>query len=276
QGEWPALEQEPAPEPEDYRAPVRRRRAGRAWLRPAAAGCGRESAESGDRRAGRGHEAENGDENADGARALDDRKHLITEHGGQNRLACVEHDALDLIAGGAGRHHERVRLGGDPENRQRDDRHERRGQGPDGDSCRAGPWDVLGDRVAGGDVPGHEHRDLEHDPVGEVVRRREMGEIFERIHDEAGFIDLRAAFGTIANMGFQGVYPEAHLVIEEEVDLIWKQVPVIHGVSGMAYGASSKFVSVQTGDFLNGVICRTSRWFLTSALRTFARNSGLA
>jgi hypothetical protein len=41
-------------------------------------------------------------------------------------------------------------------------------------------------------------------------------------------LDLRATIGAIANMGPQGVDPEAHLVIEEQVDLVWKQVPVVH------------------------------------------------
>jgi hypothetical protein len=80
-----------------------------------------------------------------------------------------------------------------------------------------------------------------------------MGEVFQGIHDEAGVVDLRAALGTIANMGLQGVHPKAHLVIvEEEVDFVGKQVPVIHGVSDKAYGAGFGFVSDKRQDFFAG------------------------
>jgi hypothetical protein len=44
-------------------------------------------------------------------------------------------------------------------------------------------------------------------------------------------------------VGPQGVNPEAHLVVEEQVDFVWKQVPVIHGVSEAAYGAGFELVS---------------------------------
>jgi hypothetical protein len=49
-------------------------------------------------------------------------------------------------------------------------------------------------------------------------------------------------------MGLQGLNPEAHLVIEEEIDLVWKQVPVIHGVSDRDYGGPLSHVSM---GFLN-------------------------
>ncbi|HTE44446.1 MAG TPA: hypothetical protein VK636_04290 [Gemmatimonadaceae bacterium] len=55
-----------------------------------------------------------------------------------------------------------------------------------------------------------------------------MGDVFQGIEYEARFVDLRAAMRTIANMSLQGGNPEAHLVIEEEVDLVWKKMPVIH------------------------------------------------
>ena len=48
---------------------------------------------------------------------------------------------------------------------------------------------------------------------------------------------------TITNVGFQGCYPEAHLVIEEEVDLVWKKVPMVHWVSGGLYGGWIALVS---------------------------------
>jgi hypothetical protein len=77
-----------------------------------------------------------------------------------------------------------------------------------------------------------------------------MGEIFQRVDDEARVLDPHAAIGTIANMGLQGLNPEAHLVIEEEIDLVWKQVPVIHGVSEKDYGARLVMVSA---DFVTGI-----------------------
>ena len=49
-----------------------------------------------------------------------------------------------------------------------------------------------------------------------------MGEIFQRVHDESCLVELGSAVGTIANVGLQGSNPEAHLVIEEEIDLVWK------------------------------------------------------
>jgi hypothetical protein len=51
-------------------------------------------------------------------------------------------------------------------------------------------------------------------------------EVFQDSHEPTRLFDLRSALGTIADMGLQGCYPEAHLVIEEEVDLVWKQVPI--------------------------------------------------
>ena len=67
-------------------------------------------------------------------------------------------------------------------------------------------------------------------PVGERMRRGEVRDVFQGIDDEPRLFDLGAAVVTIANVGLQGCNPEAHLVIEEEIDLVWKQVPVIHEV----------------------------------------------
>jgi hypothetical protein len=77
-------------------------------------------------------------------------------------------------------------------------------------------------------MPWNEDRNLRHHPVGKGVGGSEMGEIFQRVHDELRFVELGSTVRTIANMGLQGSNPEAHLVIEEEIDLVWKQVPVIH------------------------------------------------
>jgi len=72
-------------------------------------------------------------------------------------------------------------------------------------------------------VPGHENRHLCHDLIREAVGRGEVRKVFQRFHDETGFVDLGATIRAITNVGLQGVCPEAHLVIvEEEIDLVWK------------------------------------------------------
>ena len=59
-----------------------------------------------------------------------------------------------------------------------------------------------------------------------------MRDCLQGVYGDACFIDQRAASRAFADMGSKGGHPEAHLVIEEEVDLVWKEVPVVHGVSG--------------------------------------------
>ena len=61
------------------------------------------------------------------------------------------------------------------------------------------------------------------DKIAELVTTGHMA-YYERLRAEIppSLVDLRPAVGTIANMGLQGGNPEAHLVIEEEVDLVWK------------------------------------------------------
>jgi len=70
-----------------------------------------------------------------------------------------------------------------------------------------------------------------------------MRKILERLNDEPSVVHLGSAVGAALNMGLQGCNPEAHLVIEEKIDLVWKQVPVIHGVSEGAYGGLLRTVS---------------------------------
>jgi hypothetical protein len=82
--------------------------------------------------------------------------------------------------------------------------------------------------VAGSDVPGNEYRNLGHHPIGKGVGWRKVRNTFQGPDDLACLLNLRSALGTIANMGLQGGYPEAHLVINEKVDFVWKQVPMIH------------------------------------------------
>jgi hypothetical protein len=70
-----------------------------------------------------------------------------------------------------------------------------------------------------------------------------MREILQSVDDEPRLFDLEAAVLTITNVGLQGLDPEAHLVIEEKIDLVWKQVPVIHWFSEVLYGAGGESVS---------------------------------
>ena len=60
-----------------------------------------------------------------------------------------------------------------------------------------------------------------------------MRSILQRLRDGTSFVELRTAVGAIAKMGLQGSNPEAHLVIEEEIDLVWKQVSMIHWSPGV-------------------------------------------
>jgi hypothetical protein len=69
---------------------------------------------------------------------------------------------------------------------------------------------------------------LGHHPIGKRMSRRKVRNSFQSPDDLSGLLDLRPALGTIANMGLQGGYPEAHLVINEQVNFVWKQVPMIH------------------------------------------------
>ena len=92
-------------------------------------------------------------------------------------------------------------------------------------------------------MPGNEHRNLRQHSIGKRVRRREVGDVFQGIHDEPSRVDLGPTVITITNVGLQGCYPEAHLVIEEEVDLVWKKVPMVHWVSGGLYGGWIALVS---------------------------------
>jgi hypothetical protein len=73
--------------------------------------------------------------------------------------------------------------------------------------------------------------------------RSEVRNILQSIDDEPGLFDFEAAVFTIANVGLQGLDPEAHLVIEEKIDLVWKQVPVIHEFSESIYGGERESVS---------------------------------
>jgi len=55
-----------------------------------------------------------------------------------------------------------------------------------------------------------------------------MRKILERVNDEASLLHLGSTVGAGLNMSSQGGNPKAHLVIEEEIDLVWKQVPMFH------------------------------------------------
>jgi hypothetical protein len=47
-------------------------------------------------------------------------------------------------------------------------------------------------------------------------------------------LDTSSAFVAFAQLSAERRYAKAHLVIEEEIDLVGKQVPMVHGVSGEA------------------------------------------
>jgi len=49
-----------------------------------------------------------------------------------------------------------------------------------------------------------------------------MRDVLQSIDDEPGLFDFEAAVFAITNVGLQGLDPEAHLVIEEKIDLVWK------------------------------------------------------
>jgi len=70
-----------------------------------------------------------------------------------------------------------------------------------------------------------------------------VGDVFQGVDDKTSLIDFGSTVIAITNMGLQGCHPEAHLVIEEEVDLVWKEVPVVHGVSEGQYGGFAASVS---------------------------------
>jgi hypothetical protein len=55
-----------------------------------------------------------------------------------------------------------------------------------------------------------------------------MGNVFQRIDDKTRLLDASATFVTLGEVGLEGLNPEANLVVEQEVDLVWKKMPVIH------------------------------------------------
>ena len=57
--------------------------------------------------------------------------------------------------------------------------------------------------------------DLAIDPV---AAKRQLA----FLPDEPRLFDFEAAVFAITNVGLQGLDPEAHLVIEEKIDLVWK------------------------------------------------------
>ena len=170
-------------------------------------------------------------------------KNLLTKHGSQHLASRIVHESPHLVARDSGCQRDDIGLRRDPQDENRDDRRGGCRQSADRKSSRSRLWKPLGHRVPRGDVPGDEHRNLRHHPIGKPVRRRKMRDVFQRIQDEASFVDFGPTVIAITNMGLQGCYPEAHLVIEEEIDLVWKKVPMVHWVSGGLYGGWIALVS---------------------------------
>jgi len=99
-----------------------------------------------------------------------------------------------------------------------------------------------------------------------------MRKVLERINDEPSLLHPGSAVGAALNMSFQGCNPEAHLVIEEKIDLVWKQVPVIHGVSEGAYGGLLHTVSGAVERWSGGTV---ERWNGATEERVKAGGAGL-
>jgi hypothetical protein len=78
-------------------------------------------------------------------------------------------------------------------------------------------------------VPGHVHRDLRHDGVGEAERRGEELELFDGIGDETGVLQPRRTLRAGTDVRLERSNAKTLLVVEEEVDLGREKVTVIHG-----------------------------------------------
>jgi hypothetical protein len=61
-----------------------------------------------------------------------------------------------------------------------------------------------------------------------------MGDRLEGVQRHPRILDASPAFVAFAQMGAKRGNAKAHLIIEEEVDLVGKQVPMVHEVSGEA------------------------------------------
>jgi hypothetical protein len=61
-----------------------------------------------------------------------------------------------------------------------------------------------------------------------------MGDALEDVYRHLRILDASPALVALAQMGAERGDAKAHLVIEEEIDLVGKQVPMVHGVSGDA------------------------------------------
>jgi hypothetical protein len=94
---------------------------------------------------------------------------------------------------------------------------------------------------------------------------REVRDVFQRVDHEASVFHLRSTFRALAQMGPQGIHPEAHLIIDEEVDLVWEQVSMVHWVSGNTYGVHPELVSRRLRRRWNGAGGQGRRWKRPSA-----------
>jgi hypothetical protein len=67
-----------------------------------------------------------------------------------------------------------------------------------------------------------EHLDAGHHPLGEEGRRRHVRQRLELRRHRARLLELGPALGAASHVRPQGRHAEAHLAVEEKVDLVWK------------------------------------------------------
>jgi hypothetical protein len=49
-----------------------------------------------------------------------------------------------------------------------------------------------------------------------------MRQVFEGVHHDAGLFQTRPARLALMDVGFEGSYPKAHFLVEEQVDFVGK------------------------------------------------------
>ena len=73
-------------------------------------------------------------------------------------------------------------------------------------------------------------RPVRHDPVRQTGVRGEVGERFERIHDDSGVLDLPSTLGAFIDMRTKRGDAETGFAVDQKVDLVGEEVSVVHGL----------------------------------------------